>query len=201
MKKKAAGAALIAGVIALGMSAAPASADNVRVDFGSSVVDVPVPDGLGPILNQVIPGDISGIMGSANGLLGVIGGVPGSSTGGETGGGIGAGSNGVASINAQVMTYGPGGNNNHQLGPDLYALKFSPKVVWEARDWSNGKITGNKCQMEISFPGTDKATYKTAKCAGETVSTPSYNKAGTYQIKVLDRVSGKSTTKTFRVTS
>ncbi|WP_417288014.1 hypothetical protein [Corynebacterium variabile] len=200
MKKKAAGAALIAGVIALGMSAAPASADNVRVDFGSSVVDVPVPDGLGPILNQVIPGDISGIMGSANGLLGVIGGVPGSSTGGNgggNGGGIGAGSNGVASINAQVTASG-----SYNLGPNVFRTGVRPTVTWEARDWSNGKIDGNKCQMEISFPGTNQATYKTADCADyihNNVAT--YKQPGTYSIKILDRVSGKSTTKTFTVTN
>lgn len=195
MKKKAAGAVLVVGVIALGMSAAPASADNVRVDFGSSVVDVPVPDGLGPILNQVIPGDISGIVGSANGLLDLIG-ADGSSTGGGTGGGTGAGSNGVASISGSLSTY-----DGRELGPNIYSLGFRPNVRWEARDWSNGKITGNKCQMEISFPGTDKATYKTANCATYTHETPTYKKAGTYSVKILDRVSGKSTTKTFTVTN
>ena len=200
MKKKAAGAVLVVGVIALGMSAAPASADNVRVDFGSSVVDVPVPDGLGPILNQVIPGDISGIVGSANGLLDLIG-ADGSSTGGGTGGGTGAGSNGVASISGSLSIYNNGFGGGRELGPNLYSLGFRPRVTWEARDWSNGKITGNKCQMEISFPGTDQATYKTSNCSGSTTSTPKYNKAGTYSIKILDRVSGKSTTKTFTVTN
>ncbi|WP_313358027.1 hypothetical protein [Corynebacterium variabile] len=168
MKKKAAGAAILAGAIALGLSAAPASADSVRVDFGSSVVDVPVPDGLGPILNQVIPGDLNGIMGSASGLGDILG--------GGTGGGVSAGSNRVAKMTMELNAW-----QGRTLGPQIYGKGFFPWIKWSARDTSN------------------HATYKTASCQGGLGVRDEYKTPGNYTIKVLDRVSGKSASQSFRV--
>ncbi|HAJ52982.1 MAG TPA: hypothetical protein DCM55_11760 [Corynebacterium variabile] len=186
MKKKAAGAAILAGAIALGLSAAPASADSVRVDFGSSVVDVPVPDGLGPILNQVIPGDLNGIMGSASGLGDILG--------GGTGGGVSAGSNRVAKMTMELNAW-----QGRTLGPQIYGKGFFPWIKWSARDTSNSEVKGNNCQIEISFPGTNHATYKTASCQGGLGVRDEYKTPGNYTIKVLDRVSGKSASQSFRV--
>jgi hypothetical protein len=104
------------------------------------------------------------------------------------------GSNGVASIQGTVSV-----GTGRELGPNIFSLGFKPSVRWEARDRTNGKITGNRCQMEISFPGTDKATYRTANCATymHVTNAPRYDKPGIYSIKILDRVSGRSSTNTF----
>ncbi|MFT4199963.1 MAG: hypothetical protein QM634_04450 [Gordonia sp. (in: high G+C Gram-positive bacteria)] len=87
-----------------------------------------------------------------------------------------------------------------QHGPDLYNTGFTPWVKWSARDRSNAEVKGQNCQIEIQFPGTTKATYKSAACQGEVgVGDRIYRKPGAYTISVVDRVSGASGSKSFRI--
>ncbi|MET9200359.1 hypothetical protein [Gordonia sp. NPDC003585] len=103
--------------------------------------------------------------------------------------------NGVASIVTKVGAW-----HGRSVGPDQFDIKqFRPGVTWSARDRSNAEVKGEKCQIEISFPGTDRATYKTAVCSGWVGFSVKYPGPGTYSIKVKDVVSGASSTTTFKL--
>lgn len=103
--------------------------------------------------------------------------------------------NGVARMNLTVTNY-----YGRKYGPDLYATGFAPGVTWSARDRGNGEVKGQNCQVEVSFPGTSFATYRSAACQGDVGFTSFfYRTPGTYTIAVVDRVSGASSSKTFRI--
>ncbi|MCM3895181.1 MULTISPECIES: hypothetical protein [Gordonia] len=103
--------------------------------------------------------------------------------------------NGVASMSVKVYSW-----FGRDLGPALYDTGFAPGVVWSARDRSNAEVKGKNCQIEVQYPGTGYATYKTAECQGDVGSnTKLYRTPGHYSIVVVDRVSGASKTSSFTI--
>lgn len=87
-----------------------------------------------------------------------------------------------------------------ELGPNLYNTSFAPWVEWSARDRSNAEVKGKNCQIEVAFPNTTQATYKSAACQNEVGFGGSYyKKPGVYSIVVTDRVSGATKTQTFTI--
>ncbi|QKT07810.1 hypothetical protein HUN08_11890 [Gordonia sp. X0973] len=103
--------------------------------------------------------------------------------------------NGVSSITLTVGNW-----FGKKQGPDYYSKGFAPSVGWSARDRSNAIVKGSGCQIEIAFPGTSYPTKKTANCQGSIgFNSNYYRNAGTYRITVVDRVSGASASKSFRI--
>lgn len=89
--------------------------------------------------------------------------------------------------------------NGRKLGPNLYNTSFSPRVQWSARDRSNAEVKGENRQIEVAFPNTSRATYKSAACKDAVPFRVSYGKPGVYSIIVTDRVSGARATQTFTI--
>lgn len=149
-----------AATMSIVMAGPAVAGETLKLDLGSSVIEVPLPDPSAP--NQ-----------------------PGNSVG----------SNGVASMTMSVSK-----RFGTQFGPQLYNTKFVPWVKWSARDRSNAEVKGKNCQIEIQFPNTSQATYKSAGCQGEVGFSKGYHTTpGRYSIVVVDRVSGKSASQAFTI--
>ncbi|MFT3900542.1 MAG: hypothetical protein QM728_09935 [Gordonia sp. (in: high G+C Gram-positive bacteria)] len=77
---------------------------------------------------------------------------------------------------------------------------YAPLVSWSARNQRGAAVTGDRCRIEITFPGQRWPMYKSTACQGSRgFPNRRYTEAARYPITVLERTSGAYATVTFDV--
>ncbi|MFT4199962.1 hypothetical protein [Gordonia sp. (in: high G+C Gram-positive bacteria)] len=77
---------------------------------------------------------------------------------------------------------------------------YAPLVSWSARNAKGAAVPGNRCRIEVTFPGQRWPMYPSTACQGSAAfPNRRYTVPAKYPITVVERTSGAFTTVTFEI--